>query len=391
MNNRYFQTLKYAVFLMTAFLMAACEQGPKSFKPGEIWPDNNGVHINAHGGGFLFHNNRYYWFGEHKIEGTEGNRAHVGVHCYSSKDLYNWKDEGIALSVVEDTTSLIVKGCIIERPKVIYNKKNKQFVMWFHHELKDMGYSAALTGVAVSDKVTGPYVYLESVNPNAGQWPVNFPDSMKTKTFDMDTIKRWSRDWKQKVKEGVWLIRDYERGQMARDMTLFVDDDGTAYHIHSSEQNQTLHIARLNDDYTGFTGEYARVLEGKANEAPAIFKREDKYYLISSGCTGWKPNPARSAVADHLFGPWTELGNPARGTEEEMKTTFRSQSTFVLPVQGLEDAYIFMGDRWTPENAIDGRYIWLPIEFEDSKPVIRWYDEWDLTTFIGFKNNFKKQ
>ena len=66
----------------------------------------------------------YYWFGEHKTEGTAGNNALVGVHCYSSKDLYNWKDEGVALSVVtDDSIHSIAKGCILERPKVIYNKR----------------------------------------------------------------------------------------------------------------------------------------------------------------------------------------------------------------------------------------------------------------------------
>ena len=37
-----------------------------SFKPGEIWTDNNGVHINAHGGGILYDKGTYYWYGEHK-------------------------------------------------------------------------------------------------------------------------------------------------------------------------------------------------------------------------------------------------------------------------------------------------------------------------------------
>ena len=71
------------------------------FRPGEIWTDNNGAHINAHGGGILYDKGTYYWYGEHKVEGDAGNYAQVGVHCYSSKDLYNWKDEGIALKVVE--------------------------------------------------------------------------------------------------------------------------------------------------------------------------------------------------------------------------------------------------------------------------------------------------
>ncbi len=247
-----------------------------------------------------------------------------------------------------------------------------------------------MTGVAVSDKITGPYSYIKSVNPNSGYWPINYADSAKNKEYG--TIQRWSErnskkdfsiklgteEWKQVTLNGGFVNRDFERGQMARDMTLFVDDDGMAYHIHSSEENQTLHIAELTDDYLGFTGKYSRVLEGKSNEAPAIFKRNEKYYMISSGLSGWKPNAARSAIADHPLGPWSALGNPSRGTEEEVNKTFYSQSTYVLAVQGKQDFYIYMGDRWTPKNAIDGRYIWLPIESEEGKPIIRWYDEWSI-------------
>jgi hypothetical protein len=373
---------KTMALLVGIIAFSACDDGASSFTPGEPWPDNNCVHINAHGGGIIFHKDSYYWFGEHKTEGKAGNLAQVGVHCYSSKDLYTWKDEGIALSVSEDTTSLIVKGCVIERPKVIYHAENKQFVMWFHHELKGMGYKAAMTGLAISNEVTGPYRYLRSVNPNSGEWPLNCPDSLAAKKFNVEGLKEWSDEWVQEVKEGAFLLRDFEKGQMARDMTLFVDDDGTAYHIHSSEENQTLHISELTRDYLGFSGKYTRVLEGKANEAPAIFKRGDKYYMISSGCTGWKPNAARSAVADHRLGPWTDLGNPCRGSEEEVNTTFHSQSTYILPVQGKEDAFIYLGDRWMPENAIDGRYVWLPIGFENEKPVLRWNEGWSLADLI---------
>ena len=46
---------------------------------------------------------------------------------------------------------------------------------------------------------------------------------------------------------------NYSDGQMSRDMTLFVDGDGTAYHIYSSEENLTLHIAELSDDYLSNT------------------------------------------------------------------------------------------------------------------------------------------
>src|SRR5512139_3586984 len=149
------------------------------FRPGEIWPDDQGVHINAHGGGILFHEGTYYWFGQHMIAGDAGNSAHVGVHVYSSKNLYQWKDEGIALRVSDDPRSDITKGCVLERPKVIYNAKTRQFVMWFHLELKGQGYSAARSGVAVADQVTGPYRFLRSLRPNAGVWPANVPNGMK--------------------------------------------------------------------------------------------------------------------------------------------------------------------------------------------------------------------
>ena len=207
---------------------------------------------------------------------------------------------------------------------------------------------------------------------------MNFPDSLKTLSSDFDKYKKWSKEWNSEMENGAILKRDFERGQMARDMTLFVDDDGTAYHIHSSEDNSTLHISELTDDYLSFTGKYSRVLAGKFNEAPTIFKKDDNYYMISSGCTGWKPNAARSAVTNHPLGSWKDLGNPSSGTKEEVNKTFNSQSTYILPVQGKQDSYIFMADRWTPENAIEGSYIWLPIEFEDNKPTIKWYDEWSL-------------
>ena len=77
-----------------------------SFTPGEIWEDNQGVHINAHGGGIVYHKGVYYWFGEHK--GQRSNAALVGVTCYSSTDLYNWKNEGVALTVSDDEESPIV-------------------------------------------------------------------------------------------------------------------------------------------------------------------------------------------------------------------------------------------------------------------------------------------
>jgi hypothetical protein len=213
---------------------------------------------------------------------------------------------------------------------------------------------------------------------------MNFPDSLKKveKEPSLEGVGLQKPEGQKIVREGFFVRRDFAKGQMARDMTLFVDDDGKAYHIHSSESNQTLHIAELTDDYQNFSGKICTCIcrERPMKRLPFL-KRNGKYYMITSGTTGWKPNPARSSVADHPFGPWQELGDPSRGTEDQVKTTFWSQSTYIIPVPGKKNAYIYMGDRWTPENAIDGRYVWLPIQFEDGKPVLRWYDEWDLSVF----------
>jgi hypothetical protein len=356
-----------------------------SIRPGELWPDNHGVHINAHGGGVLFHGGVYYWFGEHKIGGEAGNSAHVGVHVYSSTDIYNWKDEGIVLAVSDDPQSPVTRGCILERPKVVFNPRTKKFVMWFHLEPKDGGYSGALSGVAVADKVAGPFQFLRAFRPNASVWPLNVPLGDKSglsteQLTELAAMELGGGSCPYYPKQLLYR-RDFAGGQMARDLTLFVDDDGSAYHIYASEGNGTLHISRLADDFLSPAGEFIRVLPGRFNEAPAMLKWRGRYFLFTSDCTGWAPNPARLLAADSILGEWAELGNPCLGTGAQIANTFNSQSTFILPVPGRADAFIFMADRWNPRNAINGRYVWLPVEFKHGVPLISWHDQWDLSFF----------
>jgi hypothetical protein len=148
MRNRFINLLGSICF---CWGVAACTaEPPKEIRSGEIWPDNQGVHVNAHGGGVLYHDGTYYWYGENKSDSTSS--AMVGIMCYSSKNLTDWNNEGAVLPVVlNDSTSDIVQGCVMERPKVIYNEKTKKFVMWFHLELKGKGYAAARSAVAISD------------------------------------------------------------------------------------------------------------------------------------------------------------------------------------------------------------------------------------------------
>ena len=347
----------------------------QAFYPGQIWEDTDGVHINAHGGGILYHDGKYYWYGEHKSEHTSS--ALVGVRVYSSTDLYNWKNEGVALSVMPDGSKHVLeKECIIERPKVIYNERTGKFVMWFHLEHKGKGYSAAEYGVAVSDNPVGPFEFLYSSRSCKGVWPINMTEDEIRKAQQFGYTDRKKKIPRQDVVDGCWLARDIQTGQMSRDMTLFVDDDGKAYHIFSSEENQTLHVAELTDDYLYHSGKYARILPGGHNEAPAIFKKDGTYWMITSGCTGWAPNAARLSKAQNIFGPWTTVGNPCKG--DNANKTFFSQSTYILPVHGKDNTWIFMADRWTPDNPINARYIWLPVEFDCGIPFLKWKDEWKL-------------
>ena len=139
---------------------------------------------------------------------------------------------------------------------------------------------------------------------------------------------------------------------MSRDMTLFVDDDGKAYHIYSSEDNLTLQIAELSDDYLSHTGKYIRIFPGGHNEAPAIFKKDGIYWMITSGCTGWEPNKARLLTATSILGEWKQLPNPCVG--ENADKTFGGQSTYVPLCKGLKNN-LFL---W---QIVGGRKVWLTL------------------------------
>ena len=346
-------------------------------KNGAIWLDSDKKLINARGGGILAFNGRYYWYGEHKRAGKTGYLALDGVHCYESGDLKHWDDRGIVLAVSDDPTSPIVSGCRIERPKVIFNAKTGKFVMYFHST--DEWHRLAKRGLAVADSPTGPFSFLGASRVNAGFWPINISPEDKADNSEIPPESEFSNGESQEVRQYRIYARDRMQGQMARDITLFVDDDNKAYHIYSSEHNSTLHIAEFTDDYLDWTGRYVRVFPNRWNEGAAMFKYNKKYYLLSSGCSGWAPNTARAGVADHIFGPWKELPNPCRGINPENnlgpEKTFGGQSTFVLPAG---DRRIAMFDLWNSETFSDSRYCWLDIHLTESGYEIPWKDDFQF-------------
>ncbi len=141
-------------------------------------------------------------------------------------------------------------------------------------------------------------------------------------------------------------------------------------------------------------------------EAPAHFARDGKHYLLTSGTTGYYPNPSEAAVSASYHGPFKVLGD--LHPTDRSRTSFHSQISSVFKHPGKRDLYIALADRWLPhylehgdrahhafvEHFAPGRdgdepmeeladvdtsladYVWLPIEFEGQRPVIRWRDEW---------------
>jgi beta-galactosidase len=279
----------------------------------------------------------FYWYGENKDTTTSfpGLRTEViGISCYSSRDLMNWEYHGVVLPAEKkDTSHAMHTSKVAERPKVVYNERTGKYVMWLH--IDNARYLKAHVGVAVADHPTGPFRFIDSFRP---------------------------------------------LGFQSRDMTVFKDDDGKGFLIYGSGWHDKIVIAEMSEDYLSLSGTYTTHLHTsgppQGREAPAMFKRKGKYYLITSGTTGWFTNPARYDVAEDIHGPYTNLGNPCVGMYADQ--TFIAQSTYVLKVEGIADAYMFMADRWIPTDLKNSRYIWLPIQFTSGDSLeIRWTDGWN--------------
>lgn len=323
---------KLLVFSMAVLLSATAFAQNKGIMPGAQWNDVAGKQINAHGGCVVYHNGMYYLFGEDRT-GFVSN----GVSCYQSKDLYNWKRLGLSLKTTgearEDLND-ISQGRLFERPKVFYNAKAGKWIMWSHWEKNGGDYGAARVCVAVSDRIIGPYRLYKTFRPNHHD---------------------------------------------SRDQTVFVDTDKKAYHFCSTDMNSNMNIALLRDDYLEPTPTETKILKGMKYEAPTIFKVGDKYFGLFSGCTGWAPNPGHSAYTMDILGEWTT--GPNFAVDKQKQTTYQSQSCYVFPVYGKKNAFVYMGDRWNSKNVEKSHMVWLPISMRTGYPVVKWYDNWNLSVF----------
>ena len=282
-----------------------------SIRPGQVWLDTKGERIQAHGGSVIYVDGTYYFYGENK-EKTDGKNGiwHWGVRAYASKDLYNWEDKGLIIPPEpEDEDSPLHPAAMMDRPHIIYNAMTKKYVAWLKIMCKD---GSQRSTVLTADSFLGPYTKVRT-----GLRPLNMS---------------------------------------AGDFDLAVASDGKAYYYFERVHSETI-CADLTEDYTDVTGFYSthfpRPYPPYVREATAHFLRKGKHYLITSGTTGYLPNPSEVAIADTWHGPYNVLGNPH--PTDESRTSFHSQISSVFKVPGKKDLYIACADRWLPDR-MDQKY-----------------------------------
>ncbi len=334
----------------------------KSFCHGEInefvqWYDTDGNIINASDGGVIYADGRYHWYGmalrplPFKGGPHGGQMTDTGVVMYASTDLLNWEYEGVILAVSQDPQSELYAPMRFERPKIIYNDKTKQYVLWCHYVKypgnHGKGDGEADVGLAVCDTVNGEYKWQGYTRP---------------------------------IDEKGWV----------RDMTLYKDFDGSAYLIYDRHvadlvldketgemrEDRCLHVVKLSEDYLSFTDTYKRIESAPWREAPAISYKNGYYYIVTSGLTGWQTNQAKAFRTKHLLDEWEEIGDPC--VDDFTKTTFNAQSTNAFSVIGT-NTQIIMLERHNTGNFLECSYVWLPIEFkEDNTIALHYLKEWKL-------------
>ena len=328
------------------------------------WLDTEGQLIQAHGGSIITVDDVFYWYGENK-ELTDGENGiwWNGVRCYSSRDLYNWRSEGIIIPADPSLSQTLAQTSQADRPHILFCKATGRFVCWIKIMEKDGTQDYTILSAA---QLLGPYK-LEKEHFR----PFGFSGG------------------------------DFDLAQENGEACIFFEK------VHSE-----MICARLTPDHLDVE-EGVHFLERPhppfVREAPAHFARENTHYLITSGTTGYFPNPSLLCTAKQLFAAYTEAGDPHSG--DLSHTSFHSQISSVFRIPG-QNVWIALADRWLPdcmdipyetvekvfalafsgriaeaaaikntldlppENTSKAGYIWLPVTFENGRAQIRWYSKW---------------
>lgn len=301
-----------------------------------FWKTTDGKLIYSQGGGVIKVGDTWYWYGVKyngavtyaaNPTGKNGDIGFLGVTCYSSKDLVNWKDEGLAVQPNQ-------AGGWVGRVGVVYNSNTKQYVLAGQGNGGE--YFAYGPGPAEPFKTSGTQTDLPFVNGGTG------------------------------------------------DQTTFQDDDGKAYVICSNVSGRSnLYVAPLRaSDYLQIDPNPTRVYRGTAREGNAMFKYDGTYYFCSSDLHGWNTSQTYCISSKNILGPYgSEF--VLDGTQNDFSHV--TQTGFFITVKGTKNSFvIFAGDRWSDfaGNGI-GYNQWMPITFESGKPRFRSYSEWKFDAITG--------
>ncbi len=346
-----------------------------AFRPGRPWLDTRGERIEAHGGEVFFEDGVYYWYGENKAYSNGRNGVWTwGIRVYSSRDLLNWEDLGFLIRpVLDDPNSALFPAKRLDRPHILKCPETGKYVCW----IKMSGPEAAFT-VLQADRLLGPYTMVENLYR---------PNGYRSGDFD--------------------LVCDPETGKGY----LFFDADHSTL-LSMALAPDFLHADReLQRNYPDLHPPFTR-------EGPALFEKDGKKYLFTSGMTGYVPNKSDCAESGAWDGPFLSIGDPHR--DDQTHASYNSQDSKVFRVAGT-DTLIAMADRWLPDRPVDARladlfsrvtawthdpdrypvtdeerrevfavrdldradtsraeYVWLPVLWENGRPVLRWMDSWTL-------------
>ncbi|QRK09685.1 RICIN domain-containing protein [Archangium violaceum] len=303
---------------------------PVTVTNGVQFTDTAGNVVRGHDGGMIKVGKYYYWFGAN----PHPDNSFQYISVYRSTDLHAWE---FRKHVLTETSARGVKN--LHRPKVIYNSRTGQYVLFMRKENHPFPLVENRVGVATSPTVDGDYTYRGDFHP---------------------------------------------LGELSSDVSVFQDDDRdrTAYLISTTGEKQLhLTIYRLTPDYLDVAAR-EHVFSNVKREAQTMFKRNGVYFLVTSGLTGWHPNQAKYATATSIKGPWSGMANLGDST------TYGSQPTYILPIQGSNTtSYLYMGDRhgnaWHG-NLSDSEHVWLPLQFPTDRSLsMRWHPQVSIDTTTG--------
>eukprot|EP01083_Nonionella_stella_P055495 146373_1 len=313
---------------------------------GQLMDVHDGTIIQWNNSGF------YYWYGMGYGNCTEpkywdcspavigvptsmcGFQPNHTVNIYASSDMIQWRYIGDALPF--DTRPFGVYF----RPKVIYNERTKQYVLWInyvsYHKQHHVDYHNTSYIVAVSDTPDGPF-----------------------------TIKT--------NKANVLY------SQSPGDFVLFIDKDTpnhTAYIAYDAMQNHhRISIEPLSLDYLdSIPSRNSGLISSRFHEAPAMFKRNGWYYLIFGHCCCFcsEGSDAKVYVSNaSALGPYVESHMNLNQMKNTERVIIHAQQNFIAEIKGEngETQYLWTGDRWkSASDTLKGHDLqyWQLLSFNDS-------------------------